>query len=119
MKLMATVFVSDMTASVRFYESLGLTRSESGEISPYWNEFAIGDAKLALHHASADEIQPASRHLELNFNIPAGGALDALLDSCRALGHPIGGEISEQGFGRFFWISDPDGLPIQFNETRA
>ena len=119
MKLMAMVMVTDMTASVTFYESLGLVRKESGEVNPYWNEFAIGDARLALHYASVDEIQPASRQLQLNLDLPTGGALDALRDSCLALGLELGGDISEQGFGRFFWIRDPDGLPIQFNESGA
>lgn len=28
----------------------------------------------------------------------------------------FGAEISDDGFGRFFWVRDPDGYPVTINE---
>jgi len=38
------------------------------------------------------------------------------LADCAAAGVEIGAGIDDVGFGRFFWVKDPDGLPVQFNE---
>lgn len=69
MQLMVMTFVTDMANSVAFYESLGLLRKQSGEIDQFGNEFAIGDATLALHHSTPEEIPPVDKHLQVNFNI--------------------------------------------------
>jgi uncharacterized glyoxalase superfamily protein PhnB len=73
---------------------------------------------LALHGAKPDEIPDADGHLQLNINV-AAGELDRLYALCDAEGHTIGAPIQEMGFGRFFQVKDPDGLPVQFNEHRG
>jgi catechol 2,3-dioxygenase-like lactoylglutathione lyase family enzyme len=118
MKLMVMTYVSDMARSVAFYESLGLRRAAGGEIDPMWTELAIGGSTLALHGAKPDEIPDADGHLQLNINV-AAGELDRLYALCDAEGHTIGAPIQEMGFGRFFQVKDPDGLPVQFNEHRG
>lgn len=114
MELSVIIYVSDMERSVAFYESLGLSRHGDG-IDPHWNEFHIGDAILALHRAEPGDIQPASDHLSLNLNVKPG-KLDRLFAICKDKGYPIGAPIQDIGFGRFFWITDLDGLPVQLNE---
>jgi catechol 2,3-dioxygenase-like lactoylglutathione lyase family enzyme len=48
----AIKFVGDMEAAVAFYrDTLGLTLAFQ---SPFWSEFDMGDTKLALHPASAE-----------------------------------------------------------------
>lgn len=114
MQLSLIVYVSDMERSVSFFESLGFGR-HGGEIDTHWNEFHVGDAVLALHLADPGDIPPASSHLSLNINVEAG-ELDRLYAICEKQDYPIGAPIQDIGFGRFFWIIDPDGLPVQFNE---
>ncbi|MBA2775540.1 MAG: hypothetical protein H0U31_02280, partial [Chloroflexia bacterium] len=42
--------------------------------------------------------------------------LDTVLARCKDRDYDIGAGIGDQGFGRFFWVRDPDGLPVQVNE---
>lgn len=118
MHMMNVIYVRDMARSVAFYESLGLTRSGTGPIDAWWNEFAIGDAVIALHAAGDRAIPEPSKHLELHLQVPPD-ELDRLYALCMEKGYPNGGPISEMGFGRFFWITDPDGLWVQFNEHQG
>lgn len=115
MNLVVMAYVSDMKRAVAFYESLGLSRRNHGEIDPMWNEFAIGGATFALHRANPDAIKPASDHLSLNLQV-APDEFDRIFSICQEHGYPISASIQDIGFGRFFWVTDPDGLPVQFNE---
>ena len=115
MQLMNVVYVTDMARSVAFYEALGLQREGGGEINPAWNQFAIGDATLALHIQMGD-VRMAGNQLELNLNLPADGSLDRLFAACQNRGIDVGKGIIKEDFGRVFWIHDPDGLSVQFNE---
>ena len=119
MQLTLMTMVSNMGQSVAFYESLGLTRSSEGQIDEYWNTFAIGGALLALHIAHGDDLQPATTHTQLVLNVPTGSELDEAFSRCTSLAHPVQGGIEDQGFGRFFRLTDPDGLTIQFTEEGA
>jgi catechol 2,3-dioxygenase-like lactoylglutathione lyase family enzyme len=118
MQLMNIIYVSDMEASIAFYESLGLRRGSDGPVDEWWNEFAIGDATVALHWGGDRPIPEPSKHLEFHLQVP-GDELDRLYALCVEKGYPTGGPISEMGFGRFFWTTDPDGLWVQFNEAQG
>lgn len=115
MRLMNIIYVSDMPRAVDFYEAIGLQRAAGGEADPMWNEFDIGDARVALHAMDADQIPTPSKHLEFHLQVP-GDELERLHTTCTEAGHPVSGPIQDIGFGRFFWVTDPDGLWVQFNE---
>jgi catechol 2,3-dioxygenase-like lactoylglutathione lyase family enzyme len=114
-QLVNVIYVTDMQRSVAFYESIGLRRRDQGEVDPGWNEFAIGDAMIALHATAPEKMDPPSGRLDLIFHIPAG-ELEPLRDRCRDLGYAFGADIADIGFGNYFWITDPDGLAVTFNE---
>ncbi len=114
--LLIVIYARDMNESVPFYEALGLTRKTSGEIDEMWNEFALGDGALALHGLGSGELPVSTGRVQVNINVPADGTLDAILARCKASDFEIGTGIDDQGFGRFFWVRDPDGLPVQVNE---
>jgi catechol 2,3-dioxygenase-like lactoylglutathione lyase family enzyme len=113
MQLSVIAYVKDMERAVAFYESLGFRRQ--GEASPMWTEFAFGDAIFALHRAMSAELAPPSDRLTLNITVD-GDTLDRLHATCEQRGYPLGGPIQDIGFGRFFIVTDPDGLPVQFTE---
>lgn len=114
MQLCAIAHVTDMERSVAFYELLGLSRG-TDVIDDHWNEFHLGDAILALHVVDPNELSPPSDHLALNLNV-SPGELERLYSLCDERGYTTGGPIQDVGFGRFFWVTDPDNLPVQFNE---
>jgi len=116
MRLLVIVYASDMTKSVPFYEALGLMRSSPGEIDAMWNQFELGDGALALHGLGAGDLPVSTGRVQVNLGVPADGSLDAVFARCKELDYEIGTGIDDQGFGRFFWVRDPDGLPVQINE---
>ena len=116
MQLSVIAYVKNMERAVAFYESLGFTRR--GEMNPMWNEFAFGDTIFALHRAMTEEIPPASARLTLNM-VVSHEELERLHALCEERGYPTSGPIQDIGFGPFFRVDDPDGLPVQFNERRT
>lgn len=115
MQLSVIAYVSEMEQSVAFYESLGFTRK--GEMNPMWNEFVFGDAIFALHGVTSDDLPQVSNRLTLNLNVDRD-ELERLYSLCEERGYALGSPIHDIGFGRFFWVKDPDGLPVQFNEKQ-
>jgi predicted enzyme related to lactoylglutathione lyase len=110
MKLHTILYATDMARSVAFYESLGLTRT--GELNPHWNEFAIGDAKLALHGDMGQPLPAPTQRVEVFLVVPADGTLDRLHAA-----QPDAGEIRNLGFGRHFAATDPDGQVVSVLES--
>jgi len=47
--------------------------------------------------------------------VPADGSLDRVYRAYTDQGF----EIADIGFGRFFWVRDPDGFPVTINESPA
>jgi hypothetical protein len=68
-----------------------------------------------MRQAGAAHVTGGSR-MHLNLDLPSNGSLDIMHTHCEELGLDIGAGIDDVGFGRFFWVRDPDGLPVQFNE---
>lgn len=112
LRLLNIIYTNDMPASVAFYEKLGLFRKEDGEINSWWNEFAIGDASLALHWNN-DEPVPMGSNPELHLQVRTA--------EFEAIYHAVGSfspsEIATlEGLGRYFTITDPNGVRVQLNE---
>ncbi len=117
--LLIVIYARDMNESVPFYETLGLPRTTPGEIDEMWNEFGLGDGALALHGLGNGELPISTGRVQVNINVPADGTLEAVLARCKDQEYEVGTGIEDQGFGRFFWVRDPDGLPVQINERNG
>lgn len=112
----ATVFVSNMDASVRFYtEVLGLRLSNR-----FGNNWATVDAgkglTIGLHPASAKYPAPGTKGavmLGLEIDEPIAGMVARLSEK----GVRIKGSIVEDESGNFAHLEDPDGNEIYLWET--
>ncbi|HYH11123.1 MAG TPA: VOC family protein [Thermomicrobiales bacterium] len=113
MDLSIIAYVSEMERSVAFYDSLGFR--QIGKSSPMWTAYAFGGAMFALHRVMTEELPPASDRLTLNIAV-SGEELQRLYALCQERGYQVSGPITDVGFGPHFRVTDPDGLPIQFNE---
>lgn len=113
MRLLNILYTNDMEASVAFYERLGLFRKEDGEVSKWWNEFAVGDGSIALHWNS-DEPLPTTSNPELHLQVRF-----AEFESIHAaMSEHSPSEIQTlERMGRFFTVTDPNGVRIQINEV--
>lgn len=116
MKLTTMIYVSDMQRSIAFYETLGLTRDHDGEIDKNWNGFPVGDGTLALHIHENGSMPEIGGRADLTLVVPVDGSLDRVHQVCRDRGIEFGAETQDDGFGRFFWVKDPDGYPVTINE---
>lgn len=112
MQLSIIAYVSDTERSAEFYESLGFERQ--GPVRPRWAAFAFGDTLFALHGTLTGELDPPSDRVTINI-VVSREELDRLYGLCEEQGYPLDGLIDDVGFGPFFRVMDPDGLPIQFN----
>lgn len=111
------LLVDDIGRSARFYKDvLGLHLKFK---SPGWAEFVLGDVHLALHRKSKEMIQKAdaiaSVGVSVNFEVLD---IEAIASSLMSRGcDPIGG-IKDYDFGRYFFVTDPDGYIVGFREYK-
>lgn len=112
MKLLNIIYTNEMEASVAFYETLGLFRKEDGEVNEWWNEFPIGDASLALHWNEDREL-PTESNPELHLQVSAAVFEDVHANMAEY--SPAGIETMRD-IGRFFTVTDPNGVRVQLNE---
>jgi catechol 2,3-dioxygenase-like lactoylglutathione lyase family enzyme len=101
--LMPIVYVTDMDASLAFYESLGFGVQSRSQM---WSQLRAGDgAVLALHGAGADD---AGR---VRLALVAEEPLEQVAERIP----PYRG-IADEAFGRSLVLQDPNGMRIQVNE---
>jgi lactoylglutathione lyase len=114
----AIVFVSDMSAAVKFYRDvIGLPlRFES----PGWTEFATEGATFALHKAEAAEHGDATEHLAAGQCRPGLSVPDLNAFHERMQTHGVRClQPPQDVFGsRVARYVDPDGLTISVGEAR-
>jgi hypothetical protein len=113
-RLLNILYTNQMEASVAFYVRLGLFRKEDGEINKWWNEFAIGDASIALHWNS-DQPLPTASNPEIHLQV-SRAEFEAIYADINAYS-PSEIQTLER-MGRFFTVVDPNGVELRVNEVR-
>lgn len=112
-KLLNIIYTNDMAESVRFYEELGLKREIEGDVDQWWNAFALGSGALALHWNNNQELPVPGGNPDLNLSVPAN-RFDSVYTNAASLSPS---EINTlEGLGRYFVLTDPNGVRIQINE---
>lgn len=110
MKLLPMVYVTDMTASIAFYQKLGFMLKTEGS---RWSEVSLNGQDLALHLV---DVAPEQHfHAGIVF-VLEDETLESVRSLCMAHHIDIQEDITQQPFGRSLVIVDPDGMPIQINE---
>lgn len=113
MKVMPIRYTDDIEAMVGFYRALGLglnTVSRGGG----WVDLTAAGGMVGLHVASSTERPRTRGQCELSFES------DERLDDVAARLHAAGyhdAHIIDESFGRSLWVTDPDGVPVQVNES--
>ena len=103
-------WVSDVDASLAFYEQFGLT---PGARFGDWQEFEIGGTcRFAIHGGRPDSVGTPNAQVSLEVE-----ALDDAMAELSDLGHePVEG-ITDTGYTRFTTYADPDGNLLQVIEV--
>lgn len=111
----ATIFVSDMSAAVRFYtETLGLALEyRAGD---EWASLGAGDgASIGLHPQT--ERSPAGRNGSITVGFAVDGSLDDVVARLEKDGVRFRGPIRDDGGIRLAYFDDPDGHELYLVET--
>lgn len=111
----ATVYVSNMDRSVRFYtETLGLKLA--WRFGDHWATITADGLTIGLHPATAES--PAGRHGSITIGFQVADIQDAI---ARLKGHNVkmAGEFNEGKAGAFVGFEDPDGNQLYLCQLRA
>lgn len=111
-RLLNIIYTNDMEKSVAFYEKLGLFRSVDGEVDQWWNDFPIGNATLALHW-NDDKPLPPESNPELHLQMSQSEFEAVYAEISDLVPSPV---ETMEGVGRFFTVTDPNGVRVQVNE---
>lgn len=113
-----TIMVKDMEESLKFYQKIvGLEianrfPTDTGEI------VFLGDGETKIELVYNNQLKEVSygEHISLGFSVES---LDKTMDFVRKKGIGIhSGPIQPNPNTRFFFVLDPNGLRIQFIETK-
>lgn len=111
MKMTLFVTVSDLDASVAFYEALGF--GPAVEMSESIRRISLGDTGVILSQ-NEGEMPPVNDRMAISLETEPGEHLDEYRERCRSRGLDVS-EIIQEWFGRIFWVRDPDGVTVQIN----
>lgn len=112
---MATIFVTDMDRSVKFYtEVLGLRLEQ--RFGNHWASVEAGRLLIGLHPASAQN--PAGRDGSTTIGLTVDGRIDDAVSTLRAKGVKFRGPVAEDDAGRSVYFEDPDGNSLYIFEVR-
>ena len=117
--LWTTINVNDLDESVNFYQDIvGLPLNSRFQAGPE-AEIAFlgsGETKVELIAYKGKEAEPTGKGISLGFSVPSLEEKITFLEEKGILVQ--GGIISPNPHTRFFFITDPNGLRIQFVEQK-
>lgn len=95
-----------------YVENLGLTLSDYGGVAFRWtDEVPPGTGTTAWSLFAADNNYfPVTQQAMVNYRVDD---LDALLEKLAAAGAAIDPKREDYGYGRFAWITDPEGNRLE------
>ena len=100
-----------------YREHLGI-RSEDGHTDFVWREHdqpnRIGRTVWSLFPADTDYFGPASTPFMINYRV---SNLERMLEQLRVAGISVD-KVEDHAYGRFAWITDPEGNRIELWEPK-
>lgn len=112
MELRPLVHVSDMAASIGFYEKLGAEVIHGGRDSD-WVLLQLGTVQIGLLARPADEAR-GETPVELHFGAP--GPLEQWERRLHRAGVPIAEVAADQGLGEQLCVRTPDGTLVKISQ---
>ncbi len=111
------LLVENIGMSVQFYrDHLGIPLKFK---SPGWAEFVLNDIHLALHKKSKDMTEMNMPYgvigVSVNFEVDDIETILSKLETAHI--QPVGG-IKDYDFGKYFFVTDPDGYIVGFREYK-
>jgi predicted enzyme related to lactoylglutathione lyase len=103
-----------------YAENLGVPMEEWGGTTFEWRHrddaAKLGHTVFSLFKSDSDYFGPGEAPFMVNFRV---ADLDAMLDQLRAKGCAVAEKVEESEFGRFGWVTDPEGHRVELWEPPA
>jgi predicted enzyme related to lactoylglutathione lyase len=114
---LATVFVSDIDRSIRFYtETLGLALEQ--RFGDHWASVkAANGLTIGLHPASEESPAGGKGSITIGFNLDE--PIDTVVDRLKKQGVKFTKEIFQDGYSRIAYFADPDGNEFYIIELKS
>ncbi|MCU0492057.1 MAG: VOC family protein [Chloroflexaceae bacterium] len=109
---MLIVYSPNLERAIEFYQRLGFQLTVWNR-PRLWAELRWGETLLALHYVESLP-RPQGSRAELSF--VCRESLEAVVDRLEQAGITPEHPITDESFGRYIVICDPDGTRIQINE---
>ena len=111
----ATIFVTDMDRSVKFYtEVLGLKLAQ--RFGNHWAQLEAGQLSIGLHPASPET--PAGRNGSTTIGLSLAGSIEDAVSKLRQKGVRFRGPVAvDPPAGKFAYFEDPDGNELYMIEV--
>ena|SRR5688500_5345118 len=111
---------NDPEALTRWYqEHLGIELDPQGYVSFEWRDkddpSHKGSTAWAPFPADTDYFKPSSKPFMINYRVEN---LDYVLEQLRKEGVTVEDRIQNEPYGRFAWLTDPEGNRIELWEPR-
>lgn len=114
-----TIHVSNMKASLKFYQEivgLEIDSNINGENGLEIYFLGKGETKVELIYDPADKGTPISQNISLGFQVES---VDQKMAFVKENNIPIhSGPFKPNPYIEFFYVTDPNGLKIQFVENK-
>jgi predicted enzyme related to lactoylglutathione lyase len=105
--------------SAWYAEHLGIRLSDYGGATMLWTDeipAGTGQTVWSLFKEDSKHFGPGPQRCMVNYRVDD---LDALLEKLRAANVPIDPKRDDSSFGRFAWITDPEGNRLELWQPLA
>jgi len=115
-KGIATIFITDMDRSVRFYtEVLGLRLAQ--RFGNHWAQVDAEQIVIGLHPATKEN--PAGRNGSITIGFMFTAPIEETVHTLEQQGVKFHGPIAQDNAGKVVYFEDPDGNVLYLWETAA
>lgn len=112
----ATIFVTDMDRSIRFYtEILGLQLTQ--RFGEHWAQVQAGELVIGLHPASAQS--PSGHNGSITIGFTFSTPIEEAVSTLKQKGVRFPGPIIQDNAGKVAYFEDPDGNTLYLWETAS
>lgn len=113
-----TIMVKDMEESLKFYQEIvGLKENRRFQTGPGIQIVFLGEGETEIELMTPAQPRELSYGADISLGFETA-SVDDLMAELKEKGIPISGPFSPNPHVKFFYVTDPNGVKIQFVENK-